>query len=506
MRIAMLLTLLALTTIGAAAATQPGNPKALWVIEPGKMNRGEEILAATLQGHTARDKDARIWIKQGGMSGILFEGMKRDGVEIHEVGSVWDLVKQFRSKIDGGIVYKDWTETLSVATSLCGLKRGVAVGESILDKAKAEGLPIIEDARQMTERATLDKYKDQFKRGIVICQASDKGGQLRDFAVANKAFVFRHDKAEFCTEVTRALGPEALVYGWGNDEHQLVKQVSSANGTVVAANWCVNLSVMQNLPCRIKRPADAPIKSEDGVRYVAFVMSDGDNIQVLAGGWVSEKQFWGNPHRGEFPMTWEMSPVLADVAPRVLQHYYDAATPNDSFLCAGSPGYTFPHFQTDRKALAKQTAGFLRRSDMNIVSVLNDNAGSMEDTIPLLELPEVDAVVYKEYSPYDRRKGAILWHKGKPCVSYRFALWEGMLEPEAIAKEVAKMPASPKTDEGSYALINVHAWSYGSIGGPMEAIRRTIDLLPENTRVVTANQVIAMIRGTFAGKHKVDRD
>jgi hypothetical protein len=63
------------------------------------------------------------------------------------------------------------------------------------------------------------------------------------------------------------------------------------------------------------------------------------------------------------------------------------------------------------------------------------------------------------------------------------------------------MPAAPRADKASYALVNVHAWSYGSRGGPLEAVRRTIALLPPHTRVVTADQLITLLRTNFAKRH-----
>lgn len=493
---------LVLLPMAAPAAVSSGNPKELWVIDPHNMNHAEEILAATLQGHLAHDKQARIWIKAGGMSEVLLAEMQRDGVKTHDAASVWDLVKQFRSKIKGAIVYKAGDESVSVATSLCGPLDGVAVDETLLDKAKTEGLVVIEDLRGVTEKEALAKYGSLFKHGIIVCQGLDKGCQLRDFAVANNAFVFHHDDEAFCTEVTKTLGPTALVFGWGKDEHKWIRDVSSGNGTGVPADWCTNLSVMQGLPAKIKRPADKPIKAEDRTRYIAFVMSDGDNIQVLTGGFGTDKNYWASPLRGRFPMTWEMSPILAEAAPRVLHYYYSTAKPSDGFVTGpGAPGYTFPHFQPDRVAIAKQAASFLRESGLSIVSVLNDNGGKLEDTIPLLDQPEVDAVIYKDYAPYNRRKGEILWHNGKPCISYKFLLWEGLQEPQDVAREVAKTPTSPKTDQGSYALVNVHAWSFGKSGGPVEAVKRAIELLPPNTKVVTANQLIAMLKENLAKQH-----
>ena len=144
-------------------------------------------------------------------------------------------------------------------------------------------------------------------------------------------------------------------------------------------------------------------------------------------------------------MTWELSPLLADVAPRVLQYLYATAQDTDGFVTgAGVPGYNYPHFQPDPAALARQAAPLLRESDLPYVSVLNANEGSLAETAPLLELAEVEGVLYKDFAPYNRSGGKLYWHRGKPCLSYRFLLWEGLMSPEDVARETAKLPAAPR--------------------------------------------------------------
>ena len=72
--------------------------------------------------------------------------------------------------------------------------------------------------------------------------------------------------------------------------------------------------------------------------------------------------------------------------------------------------------------------------------------------------------------------------------------------PEEVAGEVGRMPGAPRTDVGSYALVAVHAWSYRREGGPLEAVRRTIERLPPDTRVITADQMVAVVRRQFGGR------
>jgi hypothetical protein len=108
-------------------------------------------------------------------------------------------------------------------------------------------------------------------------------------------------------------------------------------------------------------------------------------------------------------------------------------------------------------------------------------------------------VVYKDYAPYNAKQGRIYWYNGKPCVSYRYLLWDPEYKnsPEGVAEAIANLPSSPQTDPDSYALINVHAWSFKDIGGPMEAVKRTIDLLPPRSRVVTAEELMIILRDNF---------
>ncbi len=478
--------------------------KDLWVINHRDLPPAEMLLAQTLQGLTADNKDKRIWVRSPGGYEIILQQMKADGVLIHEVKSAWELVREFKPQIKGAIVCKIGTDSLNVATSLCGPRGCVALDESLLDQAKAEGLAVVDDVRGMDDRTAMAKYKDLFTHGVVVSQANTIAGDLRDFAVARHAYTCGTEPA-LVKEAATTFGPNAIVYGWGR-EREWVTGISSANASAVAADWCRNISVLENLPAgKLETPADPPIKTEDNVRYIAFVMSDGDNLQWYCGGFFTGLRFWDSPLRGEFPMTWEVPLVAAEVAPRMLRYAYNTATPRDSFITgAGVPGYTYTHLHTDRAALARQTRSYLRDADLSIVGIINDNAGSLEEAIPLLDLPEVKAVLYKDFNPYQGKHGALIWHKGKPCISFKFDLRESQQSPEKIAEEVAKMPASPKTDEGSYTLITVLAWGYQNDGGPMEAVRRTIELLPKNTRVVTANQLVQLMLDNFSHKHLND--
>ncbi len=476
-----------------SAQTQPP-VRELYVLDHDSLNPADQMLAQSIQGITSA-QESGVWLSGRGIIGIIEGEFRGDGIRVRRANNVFDLVRQFKSVIAGAVVYKLGTPSVNVATSICGGMKAVAIDESLLDQAKTAGLSLLVDVRDMNEAEAYVKYRRLFSHGILVEQPVDKPGHLRDFAIAHRAFTFfTHDSA-FRHKVITDLGPNAIVYGWGPDEFGWISDLSAAQSTAGPADWSTNLSMLERLAVTgIKRPFRTSLPKEDGVKYIAFVLSDGDNLQWLGGGFATSEAFWASPLRGTFPMTWEVSTLLSKVGPRVLRYLYRHATQNDGFVAgAGVPGYTYPHLQPDRFALAQQAAPMLAEADLSIASVLNTNSGSLSETAPILDLPHIKGVIYKDYAPYNRSQGRVFWHNGKPCVSYRYLLWEGLQEPAEVARRFALQPATPLKDVSSYALVQAHAWSYGKTGGPLEAIRRTIELLPPNTRVVTADQLVELM-------------
>ncbi|MEJ5171740.1 MAG: hypothetical protein WHU10_12190, partial [Fimbriimonadales bacterium] len=369
-----------------------------------------------------------------------------------------------------------------------GLESLLVVDQSLVGEAAARGWPVRRDARRDLPPI------GRLRRDLAVEQPPEKAGFLRDYAIRHAAECFwTGDRQEERVRRVGRLDKGAFLLGWGPDEYRWIEAISRRGGSGVAADWCANLSAMEAAggdvrPLPKPKPERPPAKGE---RVVAFVLTDGDNVQWLTQGMPLHPSFFGHPQRGEFKMTWEVSPLLVRYAPRVLDWLYGKATPNDGFVAAGAPGYAYPSLASDPTIYARQSAPLLRRSGLRVVGVIDDNSGSMESVASLLELPEVDAVLYKAYAPYHKLAGRVWWHNGKPCVSYRFPLWEGAegWGPEDLLKAVEAMPADPRNPE-SYALVTVHAWSFGAQGGPVEIVRRLVRRLPEGTRVVTAPELI----------------
>ena len=474
-------------------------PKEMLLVNPLRFGDAEKVLLATLQGLTAKG-DTVIWMNSGGMDRRILRGLTNDGMKLTEYDSVWELLKYYQKQVKGYVLYTIGNNSINIASSLCGPYEAVAIDESIENDAIKMGLRKLSDVREMTQEQAFKSYRNLCSNELMIEEDPVRHMYLKDFAVANKAFVFWDKDDKNRSLYLAHLKPGSLVYGYGPEEMAWVRDLSKSQCAGIPSDWCLNLSVITRLPAEVSdRPHNYPEPVKNGQRVVCFVMSDGDNIQWLLGGFVNSTGFWASRHRGSFNMTWEIAPILSEISPWTLQYYYTNASDKDDFVVGSSGlGYCFPHYLPDRKAFVEQTIPYMQKSKLSIVSILNGD-GEMSDTKEFLDRPEVLGVLYKDFHPYNKQHGTIYWHKGKPCASYRFLLWDNADEsrPEGLAKAIAALPASPTKDPNSYALINVHAWSFGNIGGPMEAIKKTIDLLPPDTRVVTAEQFMILLKNNF---------
>ncbi len=483
-------------------------PNDMWVIDLGSMPTAMRFTALTLQGLVAKDKP-EILVKQGGLTSYIRTQMEQEGTVFHDNTSVWWLLNKYRDYIDGIVVCSSDLNSINCATSLCGPMRAIGVYASNLEAVQARtGLPVLADVQGLSEADIFETYKDLFDKEVLV--DVNKIDFLRDISITRNAFTFYNVESAARRQYIADLTSQGLVLGWGsNAEYNWIKDVSSANAAGVPADWCKNLSTLSKLKTSIpKPPRRYPEPVKDGERIIAFSMSDGDNLQIMAGGAINDNIFFGNEHRGSFPMSWEFPPSMGYFVPRGVRSFYGEATTGENLDCfiAGpsGAGYAFHCYMPGSHTFAKNTGQSMKLCGLTVASLINDNSGSMADTDQFLERPEIMGVVYKDWVPYNRRNGAIYWHNGKPCVSYKFLLWGGTVgDPsnlgdwETVSEGIAAMPSSPATDQGSYALINANAWSFGDYGGPMQAIVNTIELLPENTRLVTVEELIILLRNNF---------
>ena len=173
-----------------------------------------------------------------------------------------------------------------------------------------------------------------------------------DGAVALKMFVFNLSPdtgkyaahaAEFQKLVAALRGPATVpsVYGWAEPEPAMTMAVSLGGGAVMC-DAAPNLSFWLNVAARppaLPFHAAAPAL-ERGALYVAFQTNEGDTPKFAAG---LMGGAWIDAARGSVPIAWGVNPLVAEVAPGLLEFYGDTASANDTFFAAtAGAGYAYP--------------------------------------------------------------------------------------------------------------------------------------------------------------------
>ena len=237
------------------------------------------------------------------------------------------------------------------------------------------------------------------------------------------------------------------------------------------------------------------VTAEPGKHYVSFVMSDGDNMQYMTNLFYDHN--WASSHRGEFSMTWDMSPTMAEMNPVAMNYFYNNAstgTNRDFFINSGGLGLAFPSQYPDIDGFKAATVEGMKTADQNIISVL-DNSYDLNKLSVLLDDPQVMALMYKTYGQYYKgRDGAIDWINGKPILSVKYSLWDGSDTADSIANAINNSSHyDPLNDQASYDIVNVHPWS----SDPMGNLKYLVDHLNSNVEVVPLDELMILLRANF---------
>lgn len=422
-------------------------------------------------------------------------------IEARPDGLPWDLaalLEEFSSYFDGYILCDD--ESALIAFSLARPKNSVVVLPEFEQTVRAAGLRMTEDVRGWSDlRLRLSPEFRGLRRDVAFEQPVSLAPRLFDYAVMSGAYVW-YDAAANRAEHANAfrfLSDNALLFGWNNDlgEHGTLSSLSALNACVIPADWACNLSVLSGFPRKsVRQKTAAP--DEPGGRTVCLMMSDGDNLQWFLGSYGDSRHF-GSPVRGRFPFAWGVPACAADLAAPLLERYYGEMTENDSFvLSLSGMGYTFPSKWTNRKALKRMAEALGRKMetlDTQELLVLDDGGFDSKALDTLLTGTKADGVFYLDFSKYSAQEGKMRFVDGRPIVSAKYQLWNGMpgCSPEEIAAAVNALPADPK-DPDSYAFIIVHAWSgldgdgaLSEYGDTMAAVEKLVGGLDADTRLVS---------------------
>ena len=303
------------------------------------------------------------------------------------------MITKYRDEINGLIVYDSaQIHTVNLATALAKDLKAVIASPSLLSKLQSApyNLPVLADLRgQFTSK--LDVYQTLFDtywpamdhRLLTGLNPEVYQASLREYAVAIEGAVVWldpdvPDESELLNKFLSSMPAGANYMGWWPEEEPGVSRVSTYGITTIASDWCANLTVHSGMPRTIDvKPIPPKPKLENKI-YVAFTLSDGDNLQYAEH---LMRKLWDNPDRGKVPVGWTLSPAMVDAMPGALNFYHQSSTQNDNLISGPSGyGYTYPNEWTDQNLLnqfAAKTEEYNERAGFRVITVWNGITGGI---------------------------------------------------------------------------------------------------------------------------------
>jgi hypothetical protein len=385
---------IAATPVLTVGELRRSRPAELLVVDCAGLPDSRKIATMFLQGRTNRD-GPRLYLR--GLNGFndraddwWLERLKSEyGIASRRIP--WDAAfKELGGTLGGIVIWDDkLPATENIAGMLSSLCSWVACAPSDLEAVKAStGLTVVCDLRGVwtdplvAQRWALQHLVPKLPRRDIGCLCTRAAlttdpRLCRDWLVMRGGVMIdlsstRPEERALKDEFYGQMAPGSIVWGWVTFDGEVphVEHASRFSLEVLCTTSSPNLSVFAQLEPKqtswVQRHSPPPRPIERKL-YVAFCMSDGDAPPIaLTRYWYR----WDDPSRGHVPMAWEVQPLLAELAPIVLEYYYETATPSDRFVSA--PPYVLPTKLPDPTAYMDEAARVSAFCDLNIVYQGND--------------------------------------------------------------------------------------------------------------------------------------
>lgn len=353
------------------------------------LNDEQNILFTSLEGLVNRTQP-RIYVQQRSREDATLWPRAMHLV-VNIVDNPYALITKYSSEIAGIVIYDPAVpDTINLATTIAGVRGALVASpnEAAILASVQYHLPVLVDLRanrfpsgDAVYQYTLKNFwsRPQAEHRLLIGLPPGPSG-LRDYAIATGATVVWLDAGSTTDPYQKLLldsfyysmAPGSSYVGWYPNEVAGVQETSLFGITSYAADLSQNLTILGAGSHRISHPLSQ--RATPVLRnkiYVALFMSDGDNVQVDQHLLATK---WADPYRGSVPIGWTIDPVLVDMAPAILNYYWETATPNDELVAGPSGlGYILTD-QLPRTTLnlyTAQSASYMSQAGVDIATVWN---------------------------------------------------------------------------------------------------------------------------------------
>jgi len=495
--------------------------KEMLVVDARRLEKPQRFALICLQGITAR-RQPRLWLINADKDESILK-WHIEGGHVASTKKVDDwraLFKQFASEIKGAVIPDDSINGgVLIAAEVAACEDCVAATPEL---AKELDLPVKVDLRGRfatyaeAMKWVWDNYKDRINHHLCIVQQPDRAysGAL-SYDIEWRGLIFwvtglrdgdrkgadpdaeKLLAARILSEMPPNIGARGFPggQGVGMEEGPGVRFLSQYGKGLVASGLTGNMCAMSGVRIdQLKGPALlAPPALEKDKVYIAFTMSDGDNINTFSDYF---DKYFQHPAHGVFPMGWGMGPAILDLMPAVAEHYYRLATPNDEFLCdVSGVGYMYPpYYGAAYKDRDKVMEGFMdwtdrymKRMDMRSVRMHGGSGSADPADLNLDYYARLGAVQFflpdygRHATGYDSATFAL--PDGRPVFR---ALTGERDAGEGLLPVMRKLTASHRP-----AFVNafIHNWTFD-----MDALRGIYDKRDKDMVFVTPSQLSALYK------------
>lgn len=350
------------------------------VVDVSAAPHSTRLAVTMLQGLVNRGASARLYLLHNGPSDTFWMDQLQDKRYVSATNpiSIEQCLAKYSNRYRKLFVYDPArTGSMNAAIMLGSLEQGLACEPA--DVPRLAGKRPVVDLRgrwKSNSEAIAWARTNLMPRmsGRLLASMNPQAGEisLYDYLVANRVFTFwitGDDKAkdgagdpraerQEVTTVLRSARPNIPVVGFwytgadpGINEYTGVGLAGETGQYTLVTSLCGNLTLLGGIkvdwPGAVERyrarlgQRKAP-RLETGKIYIAFEFTEsGDSPFYLQH--VQWKQ-WQDPKRGALPFNWNVGPAVLDMAPPIMEYFYDQSTPNDFFFIALSgAGYCHPY-------------------------------------------------------------------------------------------------------------------------------------------------------------------
>jgi hypothetical protein len=368
-----------------------------WVRVQQNISSPEMYLFASLKGIVNRTQP-RIFSYEGdAFAEGQYTWLQSLGLSWQEPADKWSLITKYRSELSGLIVYDPaQIHTVNLATVLAKDRKALIASPSLLSKLTSApyNLPVLLDLRgQFSSKlavyqALYNTYWPNLDHRLLIgLNPEAHKAALREYATAlGTAVVWLDpnvaDESTLLNNFLSSMPAGSNYMGWWIEEGAGIGRASQYGIATIASDWCSNLTVHSGMPRTVNIKPMPPKPALQNKIYVAFILSDGDNMQYTEH---LMRKLWNNADRGSVPIGWTLSPAMLDAMPGALNYYWQTATDNDNLIAGPSGyGYTYPNNWPDQNALNQfvfKTNDYNRRAGFKVVTIWNTITGGINQTV-----------------------------------------------------------------------------------------------------------------------------